>query len=98
MRVEGKECHSAQELTDAGINSWTAIEDNDYAPDGTHSYCLLSAPVPDTYLYQRVSGLPTGTYKVTVDMNVTYDGGCSRLTGQRLIVNNNVQYYGKPEF
>ena len=98
MRVEGKECHSAQELTDAGINSWTAIEENDYAPDGTHSYCLLSAPVPDTYLYQRVSGLPTGTYKVTVDMNVTYDGGCSRLTGQRLIVNNNVQYYGKEEY
>ena len=98
MRIEGKECHSAQELTDAGINSWTAIEDNAFTTDGTHSYCLLSAPVPDAYLYQRVSGLPAGTYKVTVDMNVTYDGGCSRLTGQRLIVNNNVQYYGKEEY
>ena len=98
MRVEGKECHSAQELADAGINSWTAIEDNDYATDGSHSYCLLSAPVPDAYLYQRVSGLPAGTYKVTVDMNVTYDGGCSRLTGQRLLVNDNAQYYGKEEY
>lgn len=98
MRVEGKECHTAQELADAGINSWTAIEDNAYATDGTHSYCLLSAPVPDSYLYQTVSGLPAGTYKVTVDMNVTYDGGCSRLTGQRLLANDNAQYYGKPEF
>jgi hypothetical protein len=98
MRVEGKECHSAQELADAGINSWTAIEDNDYATDGAHSYCLLSAPVPDAYLYQTVSGLPAGTYKVTVDMNVTYDGGCSRLTGQRLLVNDNAQYYGKKEY
>ena len=98
MRVEGKECHSAQELTDAGINSWTAIEDNAYTTDGAHSYCLLSAPVPDAYLYQRVSGLPAGTYKVTVDMNVTYDGGCSRLTGQRLLANDNAQYYGKEEF
>ena len=98
MRIEGKECHSAQELTDAGINSWTAIEDNAYATDGTHSYCLLSAPVPDTYLYQSLNGLPTGTYRVTVDMNVTYDGGCSRLTGQRLLVNNNAQYYGKEEY
>lgn len=98
MRVEGKECHSAQELTDAGINSWTAIENNDYTTDGAHSYCLLSAPVPDSYLYQRVSGLPAGTYKVTVDMNVTYDGGCSRLTGQRLLVNDNAQYYGKEEY
>ena len=98
MRVEGKECHSAQELTDAGINSWTAIEDNAFTTDGAHSYCLLSAPVPDAYLYQRVSGLPAGTYKVTVDMNVTYDGGCSRLTGQRLLVNDNAQYYGKEEY
>ena len=107
MRVEGKECHSAQELTDAGINSWTAIEDNAYTTDGTHSYCLLSAPVPDSYLYQRVSGLPAGTYKVTVDMNVTYDGGCSRLTGQRLLAITDgeasgtvahAQYYGKEEY
>lgn len=98
MRVEGKECHSAQELTDAGINSWTAIEDNDYTTDGAHSYCLLSAPVPDAYLYQRVSGLPAGTYRVTVDMNVTYDGGCSRLTGQRLLANGHAQYYGKEEY
>ena len=98
MLVEGKECHTAQELTDAGINSWTAIEDNQYTTDGAHSYCLLSAPVPDAYLYQTIKGLPAGTYKVTVDMNVTYDGGCSRLTGQRLLVNNVAQYYGKPEY
>jgi hypothetical protein len=31
-------------------------------------------------------------------MNVTYDGGCSRLTGQRLLVNDNAQYYGKEEY
>ncbi len=98
MLVEGKECHTAQELADAGINSWTAIEDNDYTTDGTHSYCLLSAPVPDAYLYQSIKGLPAGTYRVTVDMNVTYDGGCSRLTGQRLLVNNVAQYYGKAEY
>ncbi|MBQ6966074.1 MAG: hypothetical protein IJP82_10395 [Bacteroidaceae bacterium] len=98
MMVEGKECHTAQELTDAGINSWTAIEDNDYTTDGAHSYCLLSAPVPDAYLFQTLKGLPAGTYRVTVDMNVTYDGGCSRLTGQRLLVNNVAQYYGKAEF
>jgi hypothetical protein len=98
MTVEGKDCHTAQELTDAGINSWTAIEDNAYATDGAHSYCLLSAPVPDSYLWQTVSGLPAGTYRVTVDMNVTYDGGCSRLTGQRLLANNVAQYYGKPEY
>ncbi|MBR1667973.1 MAG: hypothetical protein IJ693_06810 [Bacteroidaceae bacterium] len=98
MLIGDKDCRTAQELTDAGINSWTAIEDNAYTTDGAHSYCLLSAPVPDAYLYQTIKGLPTGTYKVTVDMNVTYDGGCSRLTGQRLLVNNNAQYYGMPEF
>ena len=98
MRIEGKECHSAQELSDAGINSWTAIEDNVYATDGSHSYCLLSAPVPDAFLYQTIAGLPAGTYKVTVDMNVTYDGGCSRLTGQRLLANDHAQYYGKEEY
>ena len=98
MRIDGKDCHSAQELADAGINSWTAIEDNAYATDGTHSYCLLSAPVPDAYLYQCVTGLPEGTYRVTVDMNVTYDGGCSRLTGQRLLANDHAQYYGKEEY
>ena len=98
MRIEGKECHSAQELTDAGINSWTTIEDNDFTTDGKHSYCLLSAPVPDSYLYQVVKELPAGTYRVTVDMNVTYDGGCSRLTGQRLLVNDCAQYYGKEEY
>lgn len=94
MRIGDKDCHTAQELTDGGINSWTTIEENDYTTDGKHSYCLLSAPVPDCYLYQTIQGLPAGTYKVTVDMNVTYDGGCSRLTGQRLLVNNVAQYYG----
>ena len=98
MTVEGKECHTAQELYDAGINSFTAIESNPYTTDGEYSYCLLSAPVPDSYLWQTLKGLPAGTYKVTVDMNVTYEGGCSRLTGQRLLVNNVAQYYGKPEF
>ncbi len=98
MNVAGKECKTAQELTDAGINSWTAIEANDYTTDGAYSYCLLSAPVPDCYLYQTIKGLPAGTYKVTVDMNVTYDGGCSRLTGQRLLANNVAQYYGMQDF
>lgn len=98
MTVEGKECHTAQELYDAGINSFTAIESNPYTTDGEYSYCLLSAPVPDSYLWQTLKGLPAGTYKVTVDMNVTYEGGCSRITGQRLLVNNVAQYYGKPEF
>ena len=46
MTVEGKECHTAQELYDAGINSFTAIESNPYTTDGEYSYCLLSAPVP----------------------------------------------------
>lgn len=95
MRIGEKDCKTAQELTDGGINSWTAIEENAYTTDGNYSYCLLSAPVPDCYLYQTVEGLPAGTYKVTVDINVTYDGGCSRLTGQRLLVNNVAQYYGK---
>lgn len=98
MVVEGKECHTAQELTDAGINSWTCIEENKYTTDGNYSYCLLSAPVPDSYLYQTIKGLPDGTYRVSVDMTVSYDGVCSRLTGQRLLVNNHAQYYGKPEF
>lgn len=98
MTVEGKLCLTAQELYDAGINSFTAIEENKYTTDGNYSYCLLSAPVPDSYLWQTIKGLPGGTYRVSVDMNVTYEGGCSRLTGQRLLVNNVAQYYGKPEF
>lgn len=98
MVVEGKECHTAQELKDAGINSWTCIEENKYTTDGNYSYCLLSAPVPDSYLYQTIKGLPDGTYRVSVDMTVSYDGVCSRLTGQRLLVNNHAQYYGKPEY
>ena len=98
MVVEGKECHTAQELKDAGINSYTCIEENKYTTDGNYSYCLLSAPVPDSYLYQTIKGLPDGTYRVSVDMTVSYDGVCSRLTGQRLLVNNHAQYYGKPEF
>ena len=95
MKVEGKDCYTAQEISDAGINSWTAIEDNKFTTDGEHSYCLLSAPTPDAYLYQTVKGLPAGTYKVSVDMTVPFDGGCSRLTTQRLLVNNVAQYYGK---
>lgn len=98
MVVEGKECHTAQELKDAGINSYTCIEENKYTTDGNYSYCLLSAPVPDSYLYQTIKGLPDGTYRVSVDMTIPYDGGCSRLTGQRLLVNNHAQYYGKPEY
>ncbi|MBQ0047981.1 MAG: hypothetical protein KBT33_10860 [Prevotellaceae bacterium] len=97
MKVAGKDCHTAQEISDAGINSWTAIEKNDYTTDGNYSYCLLSAPTPDAYLYQDVKGLPAGTYRVYVDLTVPFDGGCSRLTTQRLLVNNVAQYYGKAE-
>lgn len=96
MNVSGKECYSAQDIYDAGINSWTAIEENKFTTDGQYSYCLLSAPTPDNYLYQSIKGLPAGTYRVTVDMNVPTDGS-SRLTGQRLLVNNVAQYYGKAE-
>lgn len=96
MNVSDKECYSAQDVNDAGINSWTAIEENKFTTDGQYSYCLLSAPTPDCYLYQSIKGLPAGTYRVTVDMNVPTDGS-SRLTGQRLFVNNVAQYYGKAE-
>ena len=97
MRVAGKECYTAQDMYDAGVNSWTAIEENKYTTDGQYSYCLLSAPTPDCYLYQSIKGLPAGTYRVTVDMNVPTDETTSRLTGQRLLVNNVAQYYGKAE-
>lgn len=98
MLINGKECHFAQELYDAGINSWTAIEYNNYTTDGEYSYCLLSAPVPDTYLYQTIYGLPAGIYNVSVDLAVTCDGLSSHLTSQRLLVNGNAQYYGKQEY
>ena len=97
MRVGGKECYTAQDMYDAGVNSWTAIEENKYTTDGQYSYCFLSAPTPDSYLYQTIMGLPEGTYRVTVDMNVPTDETTSRLTGQRLLVNNVAQYYGKAD-
>ena len=97
INVAGTECETAEEIANAGINSFTAIEKNNYTTDGDYSYCLLSAPMPDTYLYQTIKGLPAGTYKVSADMNVTNEGGASHLTGQRLLVNGNSAYYGKAE-
>ena len=97
MNVAGTECKTAEEIANAGINSFTAIEKNNYTTDGEYSYCLLSAPMPETYLYQTIKGLPAGTYKVSADMNVTNEGGASHLTGQCLLVNGNAAYYGKAE-
>ena len=94
FRVKGLECTTCKEMNDAGLNSFTSLETNINPTDGTTGFCILSSPIPDTYIYQTVIGLPAGQYKVTTDMAVFEGGGQSRLASQRLFVNNNAEYYG----
>lgn len=94
FRVKGIECKTCQEMNNTGMNSFTSLETNINPTDGTTGYCILSAPMPDAYIYQTIIGLPAGQYKVTTDMAVFEGGGESRLASQRLFVNNIAEYYG----
>jgi hypothetical protein len=62
--------------------------------DGARSCWAHKSPFPDHFtLYQDITGLPAGKYRLSCSMFVQ-DG---MLTTQRLFANNNVQYYGKSD-
>ena len=96
--IDGKECTTAEEMAEAGLNSFCSPDQNIDCTDGEYGYCLQTAPFPDVYMYQTVSGLPQGTYEVSMEMVVPYDlvdgEDYYRLAGQRLLVNNRAMYYG----
>ncbi|MBQ7239720.1 MAG: hypothetical protein IJS20_13120 [Bacteroidales bacterium] len=92
--IDGKECTTAEEMAAAGLNSFFSPDKNVDCTDGEYGYCMQTGEFPDVYMYQTVSGLPTGTYEVTVDMVIPNDNDNYRLAGQRLLVNNVAQYYG----
>ncbi len=55
---------------------------------------IWNNPIPNFELSQTISGLQGGYYKVTCGLMGSANGGGSRMTTQRLFINNNVQYFG----
>ena len=55
---------------------------------------IWNNPIPNFELSQTISGLQGGYYKVTCGLMGSANGSGSRMTTQRLFINNNVQYFG----
>ncbi|MDR2627724.1 MAG: T9SS type A sorting domain-containing protein, partial [Dysgonamonadaceae bacterium] len=76
----------------------TGISGNSYGinsdannKDGNNVCWYQWSPMPDNFeLYQNVTGLPAGKYKLRCKMSVSNGG----ITTQRLFANGNVRYYG----
>ena len=94
--IDSVECTTAQEMYDAGLNSYVSPDSNvDTSSDGgDYGYCLQSGDFPDVYMYQTVEGLPAGKYEVTVLLGVWNNEYEYRLAGQRLLANTVAMYYG----
>lgn len=81
---------SSKSLTWCGVNT-----DGDAATkNGSYIFGIWNNPIPNFELSQTISGLQGGYYKVTCGLMGSANGGGSRMTTQRLFINNNVQYFG----
>lgn len=62
---------------------------------GAKSCWAQKTPFPDNFtLYQDITGLPSGRYKVSCSMFLE----TGMVTNQRLFANNNVQYFGEESY
>ena len=105
--LDGDTCHTAAEITAHGANGWCAInsgdaisvtlEDGTYIDrqptDGDKLWGIWAENVPDVELSQTLTGLPMGTYIMTVDVMVQDNWAGNNLTTQRIFGNNYIQMF-----
>jgi len=78
-------------LVPASGNLSYGINDDASNKDGSNACWANSFPMPETFeLYQEVSNLPAGIYKVRCRLGIDRN----KLTNQQLFANNSVQYFG----
>lgn len=105
LYVDGNPVSSVAE---AGVGGWCAINSGDNIDvvntygetvntqytDGDHLWGIWSDAIPVIELSQTITGLPAGTYTVTVDAVVQNDWAGNNLGMQRLFANDYVTLYG----
>lgn len=95
ITVNGTKCTTAAEISAAGIQAWCGVNgDVDDTRDGTYGFGIWAASVPEFQLSQTIKGLKGGYYTVTCQLMGSSNGSGSRMTTQRLFVNNFSQYFG----
>jgi hypothetical protein len=75
--------------------SWCGVNgDGDLGKTGTYIFGIWNNPIPEFEISQTITGLKGGYYTVTCDLMGASNSSGSRMTTQRLFVNNCAQYFG----
>lgn len=111
LTIDGKDCATADEINEQGVNGWCAINSGDVISveldgevitkqptDGDKLFGIWNRKMPAaTELSQTITGLPAGTYTLTADVMVQYDWAKTNLTSQRIFANDYITMYTTAE-
>lgn len=81
---------TSKSLTWCGVNT----DGDATTKNGSYIFGIWNNPIPNFEIGQTISGLQGGYYKVTCGLMGSANGSGTRMTTQRLFINNNVQYFG----
>lgn len=105
--LDGDTCRTMSEISAHGIANWCAINSGDaiavstvpgdtirqQPTDGTKLWGIWTPNIPEVELSQTITGLPIGTYTLTVDVMVENNWAGDNITTQRIFGNEFVQMF-----
>ena len=105
--LDGDTCRTAADINSHGVNAWCGINSGDaisvtlddgtlierQPTDGEKLWGIWNEDIPEVELSQKLTGLPMGTYILTVDVMVQDNWAGNNITTQRIFGNNYVQMF-----
>ena len=109
--LNGDTCRTAGEIRAQGADVWCAINSGDpisvtlddgtlveqQPTDGAKLWGIWCETLPEVELSQTLTGLPVGTYILTVDVCVQNNWANDNITTQRIFANEYIQMYSTEE-
>lgn len=109
--LNGDTCRTAGDMSAHGVANWCGINSGDAISvtleDGTYIdrqptngdklWGIWTANIPDVELSQTLTGLPMGTYILTVDVMVQNNWAGDNITTQRIFANGYMQMFSTEE-
>ena len=109
--LNGDTCRTAGEIRAQDVGGWCAINSGDpisvtlddgtlveqQPTDGAKLWGIWCETLPEVELSQTLTGLPAGTYILTVDVCVQNNWANDNITTQRIFANEYIQMYSTEE-
>lgn len=109
--IDGDTCRTVADINTVASLGWCAInsgdpigvtlEDGTYVEkqptDGDKLWGIWAETLPEVELSQTLTGLPMGTYVLTVDVGVQNNWANDNITTQRIFANSYVQMFASEE-